>query len=78
MQEDIDRLKEKLTAHIVIYQKETDGAMCAKRCEDSASANVFIRENDLCIGDCKVVGGGWILTRDESSKMWFYKRAEQK
>ena len=77
MKKEKEMLRDKLTAHIVIYQKETDGALCAKRCEDSAAANAFIRENDLCVDDCKVVGGGWILTRNES-KMWFYKRAEQK
>ena len=77
MQGDIDRLKRQLEAHIIMY-KDADGEICAKRCEDSVVANAFIRENDLCVDDIKVVGGGWILTRHESSKMWFYKRAEQK
>jgi hypothetical protein len=77
-QAEINRLKKQLAARIVVYQKETDGALYAKRCEDDGAVNVFIRENDLCVNDRKVTGGGWILTQHKSSKMWFYKKAEQK
>jgi len=77
MQADIDRLKKKLEAHIIVYKNETTGELCAKRCDDWGATNQFIRENDLCVNDCKVAGGGWILTQHRS-KMWYYVRAEQK
>ena len=78
LKDEIARLKTSLSAQVVVYQDETDGALHAKRCEDWAATNQFIRDNNLCVEDCKVAGGGWILTQHKSSKMWYYVRAEQK
>lgn len=77
LKDEITSLRERLSAHIVVY-KNDDGTMCAKRCDEWGAANAFIRENNLCVDDYKVIGGAWILTQHDSSKMWYYVKAEQK
>ena len=76
-QTEIDGLKQRLRTFFITHVK--DGKICVERCVGDNEANAFVRENDLCVeDDCQVISGGYIMSRNPRSQMWFYKRALNK